>query len=322
MSPALHGAERIDGGSEAGIADLSRPVSAVRIGAVPPRKPGQEHRMSVRHHFLRPLAGILLAAGLLCLVGQRANADDLATIKQRGTLIVGVKADYPPFGFRSPSGGIVGIEPELAADVAKSLGVTLELVPVSAADRMQLLEQGKIDLIIATMNATRVRRQEVEIVKPDYYAAGYNIMVPKSMNLKSWAELKGKPVCGIEGAYFNYEAAMNFELRVIPFAGTTEALTALKQGRCVGLLYDDTSIAGDMLEPEWSDYDMPLESQEVQPWGLAVRKGQPEWANYMSDMVKKWAKDGTILDLETKYHIRHSKFVEAAHQKASVSSGN
>ncbi len=126
---------------------------------------------------------MLLAAGLFALGGQRANADDLATIRQRGTLIVGVKADYPPFGFRSPSGEIVGIEPALAADVAESLGVKLELVPVSAANRIQFLQQGKVDLLIATMNGTGERRLEVDMVKPAYYAAGYNVMVPKSMNL-------------------------------------------------------------------------------------------------------------------------------------------
>jgi polar amino acid transport system substrate-binding protein len=273
--------------------------------------------MSVRNYFPRLLARVFLTAGLFALGGQRANADDLATIRQRGTLIVGVKTDYPPFGFRSPSGKIVGIEPALAADVAKSLGVKLELVPVSAANRLQLLQQGEIDLIIATMNGTLLRRQEVEIVKPYYYAAGYNIMVPKPMNLKSWAELKGKTACGIRGAYYNYEAAMNFELHIVDFAGSAEALTALQQGRCTGLLYDDTSIEGDLLEPEWSGYDMPLESQEVQPWGIAVRKDQPEFASYMSTMVQQWTKDGTILDLETEYHMRHSKFAQDAHQKAS-----
>jgi polar amino acid transport system substrate-binding protein len=53
---------------------------------------------------------------------------------------------------------------------------------------------------------------------------------------------------------------------------------------------------------------MPLESQEVQPWGLAVRKGEPEWAAYLSGMVKKWTKDGTILDLRpsTRSSIRSS----------------
>ena len=205
--------------------------------------------MRVRNHFPRLLAGILLVAGLFALEERQANADDLATIKRRGTLIVGVKTDYPPFGFRSPSGEIVGIEPALAADVAKSLGVKLELVPVAASNRIQFLEQGKIDLIIATMNGTLMRRWAVEMVKPSYYAAGYNIMVPQSINLKSWAELKGKPVCGIQGAYYNYEATMNFELKVTAFAGTAEALTALKQGRCVGLLYDDTWIEGAMQNP-------------------------------------------------------------------------
>jgi polar amino acid transport system substrate-binding protein len=278
--------------------------------------------MKVGHHFPRLLAGILLAASLFALEGQRANADDLAKIKQRGTLIVGVKADYPPFGFRSSSGEIVGIEPALAADVAKSLGVKLELVPVVASNRLELLQQGKVDLVIATVNSTMGRRMAVDIVTPYYYAAGYNIMVPKSMNLKSLAELKGKPVCGIQGAYYNNEAATNFNLQVVAFASFSKAMTALKQGKCVGLLFDDTAIEGALLNSEWSDYDMPLESQEVQPWGLAVRKDQPEWATYLSNMVKRWLKDGTILDLETKYHVKHSKFAEDAHQKASVSSGD
>ena len=128
--------------------------------------------MRVRNHFPRLLAGILFAAGLSAIEGQRANADDLATIKQRGTLIVGVKEDYPPFGFRSPSGAIEGIEPALAADVAKSLGVNLQLVPVVASNRVQFLQQGKIDLIIATMNGTVLRRMEVDIVRPPLLRRG------------------------------------------------------------------------------------------------------------------------------------------------------
>ncbi len=263
----------------------------------------------------RLLAGAVFAAGLLWLSAVQARADDLATIKQRGTLIVGVKADYPPFGFRAPSGQIEGIEPALAADVAKSLGVKLQLVPVVAANRMQFLEQGKIDLMLATLTDTPERRRVIDIVQPDYYASGFNIMVPKSMNLTSWDELKGKPVCGIQGAYYNKEAAERLGMQVIAFTGTAEALTALKQGRCVGLLYDDTSIEGNLLQPEWHAYDMPLESQDAKPWGLAVRLGQPEWSAYMSKMAEKWAKDGTILQLESQNHIKPSKFAADMHKK-------
>lgn len=265
--------------------------------------------------YVRLLAGAAFAAGLLWMSVVQARADDLATIKQRGTLIVGVKADYPPFGFRAPTGQIVGIEPALAADVAKSLGVKLQLVPVVAANRMQFLEQGKIDLLIATLTDTPARAKVIDIVHPNYYASGYNVMVPKSMNLKSWDDLRGKPVCGIQGAYYNKEAAEKLGLQVIAFTGTAEALTALKQGRCVGLLYDDTSIEGTLLEPEWNAYEMPLESRDAKPWGLAVRLGQPKWAAYMSKMVEQWARDGTILQLAKQYHIKASKFAAEMHKK-------
>src|SRR5579863_488944 len=161
-------------------------------------KPRQEHSMSNRKSFPRLLVMAFLATGLFAANEEGVSADELATIKQRGTLIVGVKADYPPFGFSAHDGGITGIEPDLAADIAKHLGVKLELVAVTASDRIQFLEQGKVDVIIATMNDTKPRRAAVDIVEPYYYAAGYNIVVPKSMNLKSWSELAGKPVCGVK----------------------------------------------------------------------------------------------------------------------------
>lgn len=266
-------------------------------------------------HYARLLVGAVVAAGLLWIGATRAQADDLATIKQRGTLIVGVKADYPPFGFRSPTGEIIGIEPALAADVAKSLGVKLELVPVVAANRMQFLEQGKIDLMIATLTDTPERAKIIGIVHPNYYAAGYNIMVPKSMNLKSWDELKGKPVCGIQGSYYNKASAEKFGLQVIAFTGTAEALTALQQGRCVGLLYDDASIEGILLQSAWAAFEMPLQSQDPQPWAVAVRLGQPEWAAFMSKTAERWAKDGTIVQLEKQYHIKASQFAADMHKK-------
>src|SRR4249920_941035 len=126
----------------------------------------------------------LIQLGLIALfslvVTGLARADALDDIKKRGTLIVGVKADYKPYGFRDPSGAIVGIEPDLAADVAKRLGVKLELVPVVSSNRMQFLQQGKIDMMIATMSDTPERRKIVDIIDPDYYASGTNVLAKKS----------------------------------------------------------------------------------------------------------------------------------------------
>ena len=99
------------------------------------------------------------AGSVLAILGTAAAADGVDAIKQRGTLIVGVKADYKPFGFRDPSGAIIGLEPDLAADVAKRLGVKLELVPVVSANRIEFLQQGKVDLLIATLSDKPERRR-------------------------------------------------------------------------------------------------------------------------------------------------------------------
>ena len=64
-------------------------------------------------------------------------------ILQRGRLIVGVKTDYPPWGMVAPDGSIVGLEPDLARDAAERLGVALELVPVTAGNRLQRLIRGR-----------------------------------------------------------------------------------------------------------------------------------------------------------------------------------
>src|SRR5215831_19098110 len=147
------------------------------------------------------IARILGATALaVAVMVTGAAAQTLEKIKQRGSLVVGVKADYKPFGFRDPSGKIVGLEPDLAQDVANALGVKLELEPVISSNRMQFLEQGKIDLMIATMNDKPDRRKVVGIVEPSYYASSVNVLSPKSANLKDWTELKGKKVCVIQGA--------------------------------------------------------------------------------------------------------------------------
>src|ERR1700748_1143651 len=134
------------------------------------------------------IKSMMTAATLLLMLGSAQAAEGVEAIKQRGTLNVGVKADYKPFGFRDPTGNIVGIEPDLAADVAKRLGVKLELVSVAASNRIEFLQQGKIDLLIATMSDRPERRKVVQVIEPLYYSDYVNILINKKAVIKDWAE--------------------------------------------------------------------------------------------------------------------------------------
>ena len=259
----------------------------------------------------------IVAAGVvLCMLGATAaSADALDDIKKKGVLVVGSKADYRPFGFLDPSGKIVGFEADLAADVAKRLGVKLELVPVVASNRMQFLQQGKIDMMIATMSDTPERRKLVDIIEPNYYGSGLNVLALKSAGLKSWDALRGKKVCLVQGAFYNKELQEKYGVDGVAFPGTAEVYTALKNGNCIAFAYDDTAIVGEMLKPEWSAYEMPLESILFVPWGLAVKQGEKAFADMMAKTAVEWHKSGFIQDLEKKWGIKPTKFAQDTRAK-------
>src|SRR6476469_4702833 len=272
----------------------------------------RRRRNTMRSKWLR----IVASAVALGLIGVGvAKADVLDDIKKKGTLTVGTKADYRPFGYLDPSGKIIGFEPDLAADVAKRLGVKLELVPVVASNRIQFLQQGKIDMMIATMSDTSERRKIVDIVEPSYYGSGTNVLSPKSAKLTSWEGLRGKKVCLIQGSFYNKELQEKYGIEGVAFPGTAEAYAALKNGNCVGFAYDDTAIIGEMQKPDWANYEMPLDSILPQPWGLAVNQGEKGFADFMSKTITDWHKTGFIEQLEKKWGIKPTKWAQEMHDK-------
>ena len=266
------------------------------------------------------LVRILAAVAALAVAVLPAAAQTLDKIKQRGAIVVGVKADYKPFGFRDPSGKIVGFEPDLAQDVADALGVKLELEPVISSNRMQFLQQGKIDLMIATMNDTAERRKIVGIIDPDYYASGVSVFAVKKAGLKSWEQLKDQKVCGIQGAWYNKPIAEKYGADIVAFKGTAEAETALQQGNCIGWAYDDTFFADRLADPKWSDYEMKLESIMVEPWGLAVKLEERDgpWGQFMAKTVTDWHRSGKLIELEKKWKIPPSAFLKKMHEESKA----
>jgi polar amino acid transport system substrate-binding protein len=96
----------------------------------------------------KALCTVIVASFALTATQVSAANDRFMKVMERGKLVVGVKADYKPWGFRDSNGKLVGMEIDMAQDVADALGVELELVPVQSSNRMQFLQQGKIDLMI------------------------------------------------------------------------------------------------------------------------------------------------------------------------------
>ncbi len=228
-----------------------------------------------------------------------------------GKVVVGVKADYKPWGFRDSSGKIVGMEIDIAQAAADAMGVELEVVAVQSSNRMQFLEQGKINMMIATMSDRPDRRKIVGITQPNYYTSGTNIMAPKALGFKKWDDLKGKPVCGKQGAFYNKVVTERYGVKVVAFTGNAEAKQALRDKKCVAWVYDDSSIGSDLSSGNFDDFEMPLNSEDDNPWGLAVPLAEKNcvFGNFMSGLTFNMHQSGKMIELEKKWGIKATKYL-------------
>ncbi len=263
---------------------------------------------------------INILAALLLFTTQShstAQAQTLDKIKAKGVIVVGTKTDFPPFGYMDAAGNIVGLEPELAADIAKRLGVRLEIVPVTSANRMKFLQEGKIDLMIATMSVTEEREKVVGIITPHYYATRIGLMAPKAKNIRDEGDLKGRTICSLAGAFFNNRLQTEFTQKdLLLFPNLAEIEAALQKNLCDGFVFDDVLLIYKKRSEgnKWDDYEV-IEMTEFDPvpWGIAVRleeKNGP-WGRKVSEIVADWLRSEQLLAWEKKWVGQNTTWLQA-----------
>jgi polar amino acid transport system substrate-binding protein len=260
-----------------------------------------------------PAAAVIAVAACCLLAGMpSAHADaGMQAIQRRGALVVGVKPDVQSWGMQDARAGLVGLEPDLAADLARRLGVSLTLVPVLTAERLPALAGGRIDLLLATLSDTSERRAEATLVQPHYYASGVGVLARREARLRRWEDLRNRRVCGRQGSFYNRMLTVRYGMDIVALYGNAVALPALREGRCDALLYDDTGIAVLLQSPRWSsDFETALPPLFVTPWAVALpaaaRGGALE--ALVSRAVADWHRSGLLLALERKWGIPNSPY--------------
>jgi len=264
----------------------------------------------MNHKLLTATLGTVL--GMVSVTaGAQCTNEAWNKVMSRGKMVVGVKADYKPWGFRDSNGNIIGMEPDMARMAADAMGVELEMVAVQSSNRMQFLEQGKIDMMIATMSDRPDRRKIVGITQPNYYTSGTNIMAPKALAFKGWEDLRGKPVCGKQGAFYNKVVTERYGVKIVAFTGNAEAKQALRDKKCVAWVYDDSSIGSDLASGNFDSFEMPLNSEDDNPWALAVPLAEKDciFGNFMSGLTFNLHQSGKLIELEKKWGIKPTRYL-------------
>ncbi|HEX2274500.1 MAG TPA: glutamate ABC transporter substrate-binding protein, partial [Acidimicrobiales bacterium] len=178
----------------------------------------------------------------------------LANIQQRGKLIVGVKYDQPGFGQRNPTTNQVeGFDVEIGKLIAVAifggtvdqLGNKVEFVEAISRNREPFIQNGTVDIVIATYTISDARKQIVDFAGP-YFIARQDIMVKSTDNsIRSVTDLNGKRVCTAAGSTSERNLrAQAPQAELLLFGGYSECAQALGDGRVVAVSTDAPILAG------------------------------------------------------------------------------
>jgi polar amino acid transport system substrate-binding protein len=144
------------------------------------------------------LLSIAVAAVAMMGVAQAVSADALDDIKKSGKIRIAVDLGVPPYGMTDDKMQPTGSDIETAKALAKDWGLEFEHVPTTGASRIPALQTGKADLVISTLSVTPERAKVIDFSK-GYAVLRTVIAAPKSVPLKSMADLDGKTVGTVRG---------------------------------------------------------------------------------------------------------------------------
>jgi polar amino acid transport system substrate-binding protein len=265
--------------------------------------------MSSRSLFRLPsnsptLMGLAL---LVSLAWAPAHADaTLDKIKQQRKVTIGVAVSGGPFGAIDPATQqLVGWNPELARDLAKRLGVEPELVQVQPSNRVQFLQSGKVDLLIASMEYNADRGEILGYAPTPFYRVGGTAAVLKTSGIATWEDLRGKTVCASQGSSFVKPLQEQYGAQVRGFKSSAESLLALRGGACVAAVHDATLIHPLLRQQsEWASYHAPI-AAEILPAVSVVwtRKGESDTIAAVDRVVQDWHRSGWLIATEKRLGI-------------------
>ena len=236
-----------------------------------------------------------LCAGPLAESVEAQDKPMIEEVRARGLLRAGVKNDAPYLGFVDEKGRLAGFEIDLITDIARRLGVKLELEPVKASNRVQLLLQKRVDLLIATVSHYRSRDRVVDFTIPYLYTP-QTLLVKRSSGIASLADLAGKRV-GVDagsGAVNKIPEAQP-KATVQTFQGWPEAFFALQRGTVDAVATDNILLAGlRAASPKPADY-VVLKTAFYSGgyYAIAVRENDSKSRDELNFLLQDQWKDGT-----------------------------
>ena len=242
---------------------------------------------------IRNIVARMIALVLVLSIAASASADvvyrTLDEIKASGTINIGVFSDKNPFGYVDENGEYQGYDVYFARRIGEDLGLTVNYVSTEAANRVEYLETGKVDIILANFTVTPERAEKVDFALP-YMNVALGVVSPDSRVIRDLSEIGADDqVIVISGTTAeDYLIKNNPEITLQKYDTYANAKNALENGNAVAWANDNTEVIAFALQNEGYTVGIPsLGSQDtIAP---AVSKGNDTLLNWLNEEIKALA---------------------------------
>jgi polar amino acid transport system substrate-binding protein len=239
------------------------------------------------------------------LASRSGNSPVLERIRARGTVRVAMTGNQPPLNARDKDGRIIGLEADIAAMFASSLGYEVEIVQVDFPDLLNKLDAGQVDMVMSGVTITPDRNMSVAFVGP-YFVSGKSVLTSAqaATELDETGELNSSDVrlaalAGSTSEIFVNEILPEAQLKRV--ASYDEAVAMVKTGMIDALIADFPFCVVTVMEAGDGSL-VTLESPfTFEPLGIALPAGHPLFVNLVENFLTTMEGTGNLLKLKAKW---------------------
>jgi polar amino acid transport system substrate-binding protein len=240
--------------------------------------------------------------------GAAVAADSaLKHVLASGTIKVATCLSFTPFGFTNPQGQPDGYDVDIAKELAKDMGVKLEVVDTTSSNRIPNLQTNKVDVVFCNFTRTLERAKEISFTDP-YVVATEGLLVRSGSGITSLESMKGRTVAVVKGSTnADVLRERGVDVKVAEFDSSQAAVLAVKQGQADAMVEDSNFLQYQAkLNPGLEVVTSNLVPLEYNAFG--VKQGDQVWVSYLNQFLFDLNTSGKNLELYRKWFGTDPRF--------------
>ena len=220
----------------------------------------------------------------------------MAKLSDAGKITVGTKFDQPLFGLRGPDGTPVGFDVEIAKIIAAKLGIAPDKITWTetvSANREPFIQQGKVDIVVATYTINDTRKEVIDFAGP-YFQAGQTIMVLEdNSDINGPDDLAGKTVCSVEGSTPAENIRTKYpEAKLQLTDAYANCLEPLRNKQVDAVTTDNVILSG-FVDQNEGEFKLVGDTFTEEPYGIGLKKGDDAFRDFINDTLEASYEDGS-----------------------------